>query len=164
MARPTVAEKIVIDIVTTTKIQATIKGKKRTLRMWRLPIHVPIIFSKHIKTYLKDAKNEALCDLRTPEEWVDFIRSTSMTPEMRGWVTSVIWWHFGSGGGNDALYDYHKSFGDINQHKFNVDEMVKQLDKMGISKVCNKIAAEREKKRDSKLEMIIGFYLKGEKL
>ena len=110
MARPTDAEKIVIDIVTTTKIQATIKGKKRTLRMWRLPIHVPVIFTKHLRSYLKDAKNEAICDLRTPEEWVEYIKSFTMTTEMRAWVTSVIWWHFGTGCDN-ALYVYYKSPG-----------------------------------------------------
>ncbi|KKL52109.1 hypothetical protein LCGC14_2288750, partial [marine sediment metagenome] len=41
-------QKIEVDIVTTTKIQAIISGKKRTLRMWRLPIPVPIIMRKHL--------------------------------------------------------------------------------------------------------------------
>ena len=157
-------KKVDIDIVTTTKIQATIDGKKRIVRLWRLPIPVPAIIKKHLRSYFKDAKNEALCDTRTPEEWVKFIGSFKMSPDMRAWVTSVIWFHYG-GGGDCELYKYYKSFGVLGnttgiRYK---KELLAQLDEMGISKVANDLAAEREKKRNLKLSKILKWYRGGNK-
>ncbi len=152
-------KKIVIDVVTTTKIQAIVDGKKRTIRMWRLPLHIPSLFANHIKTYIKDAKNEALCESRSSEEWIEFIKSFSMSTPLRAWVTSVIWWHFG-GGNDDILYDYYKSFKHIKLPK-DKKKLFNELERMGISKVANGVAADREKERNSKLKKIIDYYLRG---
>lgn len=153
-----------IDIVTTTKIQATVDGKKRIIRMWRLPIPVPAIIKEHLKTYFKDAKNEALCETRTPVEWVEHIQSFAMSMDLRAWVTSVIWFHYG-GSGNHELFEYYKSFEALGKVTSGRDrkELLEQLEKMGISKVVNNLAADREKRRDSKLKKIVGFYLLGRK-
>ena len=158
-----VKQKIEVDIVTTTKIQAIINGKKRTLRMWRLPIPVPIIMRKHLKTYINDAKNDLICNMRTPQEWIDYIKSFSMKIGLRGWVTSVLWFHYGSGS-DDMFYDYYRSFDGLNEY-INSDKQVlwKQLDKMGISKVANGLALEREIRRNLKLDKILKLYTKGNK-
>ncbi len=156
-------KKVTLEIITTTKIQATINGKKRTMRLWRLPIPTPNIFVKHLKTYFKDTENEAICESRTPKKWVDFIKSFNMSLGMRAWVTSVIWWHYGKGN-SDILYDYYKSFDGLNGwNNGNKQKLLKQLDLMGISKVANELAAERENRREVKLKKIIGYYLQGEK-
>lgn len=153
-------KKIEIEIVTTTKIQATIDGKKRTLRMWRLPVYIPMRFRKHLETYFNDAKNETLCEARTSDEWVDYIKSFDMSLDIRAWVTSVIWWHYG-GEGTTSLYCYHRSFKDILQAPQRPKKvLLAQLNKMGISKVANDLAADREKRRDSKLKKILKLYTK----
>ena len=156
-------KKIIIDIVTTTKIQATIDGKKRTMRLWRLPIPIPNIFAKHLRTYVEDVRNEAICESRTPQEWIDFIKSFPMSTELRGWVTSVIWWHYGKGN-SDILYDYYRSFDGLNGwNNGNKQKLLKQLELMRISKTANELALERDKRREVKLSKIIGYYLHGEK-
>ncbi len=156
-------KKIDIDIVTTTKIQATIDGKKRTIRLWRLPIPIPAIIRKHLRSYFKDAKNEALCETRTPEEWVKFIGSFKMSLEMRAWVTSVIWFHYG-GDDDSELYMYCKSFGVLGNTTGGrgKKELLAQLDEMGISKVANDLAADREKRRNLKLSKILNWFKKGD--
>ena len=157
-----VKQKIEVDIVTTTKIQAIINGKKRTLRMWRLPIPVPIIMRKHLKTYINDAKNDLICSLRTPQEWIDYIKSFSMKIGLRGWVTSTLWFHYGSGS-DDVFYDYYRSFDGVNEY-INGDKqgLWEQFDKMGISKVANGLALDREIRRNLKLDKILKLYTKGE--
>ncbi len=149
------------EIVTTTKIQAVIKGKKRTLRMWRLPIPIPVIMSKHLMTYFDDAVNETLCSLRTPEGWVKYIKSFKMPRSLRGWVTAVIWWHYGEGG-HCLLYDYYRSFDGMNHTLGDKLKLHEQLDKMGIGRVANELAAEREARRNVKLNKILKMYEKGE--
>ncbi len=151
------------EIVTTTKIQATIKGKKRTLRMWRLPIPIPVIIRKHLKTYFDDSVNETLCNLRTPEEWVEYIKSFVMSSySLRGWVTSVIWWHYGSGG-DDVFYEYYRLFDGLNQKQGDKRKLQEQLDKMKIGRVANELAAEREARRNVKLNKILTMYRKGDR-
>ncbi len=154
-------KKIEFEIVTTTKIQATIDGKKRTLRMWRLPVFVPISFKNHLKTYFKDAKNEVLCETRTSDEWVDYIKSFKMPHDLRAWVTDVIWWHYG-GEGTNSLFQYHRSLKFSGSHR-DKKELLDQLDKMGVSKVANDLAADREKRRDTKLKKILNLFGKSEK-
>ncbi len=150
------------EIVTTTKIQTFIKGKKRTLRMWRLPVPVPVIIRKHLKTYFKDSKNETLCNLRTPQEWIDYIESFKMSLSLKAAVTSIIWWHYG-GGGNDVFYEYYRNFDGLNQRQGDKQVLHEQLDKMGIGRVANDLAAEREARRNVKLDKILKMYKKGEK-
>ncbi len=151
-----VRQKVDLKIVTTTKIQATVSDKKHIKRMWRLPVIVPAILKKHLESYLKDAKNEVLCATRTSSEWVDYIKSSRMSTEMRAWVTSVIWWHYG--GKTDVLYKYYRSFDDIKPLISKRKLFQEQLDKMGISKVANESAAQREKTRELKLKKLLTWY------
>jgi hypothetical protein len=154
-------KKIEFNLVTTTKIQVTVDGKKRTVRMWRLPIHIPAIIEKHLLTYLKDAKNEILCELRIDSEWVDYIKSFDMPLGMRAWVTSVIWWHYGNSK-DDLLYEYYRSFDGLNDVRtIRKQKLLEQLDLMGISKVANGLAQDRESRRNHKLTKLLELYKKG---
>ncbi len=145
-----------IEIETTTKIVATIGGKKRTLRRFKVPVIIPADIETHIKSYFPDVTNEALCEERTPYAWVDFIQNIpDISRGQRGWIASIIWYAFG-GEGDTELHEYYKTFeNETEQFHGSIDEIIAILDKHGVSKKTNYLAADREKIRDAKLKELI---------
>lgn len=154
-----------IEIETSTKIVSVVNGKKRTLRRFNVPVIIPADIETHIKSYFPDVANEVLCEERSPEAWVFFIDSIpDISRGQRGWITSIIWYAFG-GEGNTALHDYYKTFeNETEQFSGSIDDIIALLDKHGVSKKTNYLAADREKIRDAKmLELIeeVSHYVTG---
>ncbi len=145
-----------IEIETTTKIVTTIGGKKRTLRRFKVPVIIPADIETHIKSYFPDVANEAMCEERTPYAWVDFIQNIpDITRGQRGWIASIIWYAFG-GEGDTSFHEYYKTFdNETEQYHGSLDDIIKILDKHGVSKKTNYIARDREAVRDHKLLELI---------
>ena len=145
-----------LEIVTSTKIVSVVNGKRRTMRRFNVPVIIPADIEHHIKSYFPDVENEVTCELRSPSNWVQFIKNIpDISRGQRGWIASIIWYAFG-GESNNALHDYYKDFdNETEQYHGSVDDIIKILDKHGVSKKTNHIAADREKIRDFKMKELI---------
>ena len=145
-----------IEIVTSTKIVSILNGKRRTMRRFTVPVVIPADIEHHIRTYIPDVRNEVRCIDRTPENWVQFIKNIpDISRGQRGWIASIIWYSFG-GESDNSLHKYYKSFSNETEAwTGKVDDIMRLLDKHGISKKTNPYAAEREKIRDAKLQELI---------
>ncbi len=145
-----------LEIQTTTKIVSVVNGKKRTLRRFNVPVVIPADIEHHIKSYFPDVANEVICEERSYEAWVLYIDSIpDVTRGQRGWIASIIWYAFG-GEANNALHTYYKSFeNEVEQYVGQIDDIIALLDKHGISKKTNYLAADREKLRDAKMKELI---------
>ena len=144
-----------LEIVTSTKIVSTVNGKRKTMRRFNVPVIIPADIEHHIKSYFLDVANEVTCELRTPENWVQFIKNIpDITEGQRGWIASIIWYSFG-GESNNVLHKYYKSFSSEESWAGSVDDIIKILDRYGVSKKTNHFAAEREKLRDFLMKELI---------
>ncbi len=145
-----------LEIVTSTKIVSVVNGKRRTMRRFNVPVIIPADIEHHIKSYFPDVANEVTCELRTPENWVQFIKNIpEINRGQQGWIASIIWYAFG-GESNNALHKYYKSFdNETEMWTGGIDGIIALLDKHGISKKTNSFARDREKIRDHKLGELI---------
>ncbi len=149
-------DQMTVKIETTTKIVSVVNGKKRTLRRFNVPVIIPADIEAHIKSYFSDVEKEITCEERSPEAWVLYIDAIpNITRGQRGWIASIIWYAFG-GEANTALHDYYKSFdNEVEQYVGQIDDIIALLDKHGVSKKTNYLAADREKLRDAKMKELI---------